>query len=221
MKKFALVLRDTLVFILILALTKFILSSDFRYLVNTSRDVADITAVAFMFLSVFSFIILKNRKYLVSILYAIIIFLIIVFLCDRRVLPDYWYILLGMIVVSMVFYQLKITHDENVSTRQTDKIDVKKYTLLGQFDGKIDFDRFEENREMDLDRSCYKQYKPKLLFKFINPDNDMVFNFSNKDDLNFVLVISDNNTAFVKHKKNEKYASKTNESIVKYLKSLI
>ncbi|WP_424003506.1 hypothetical protein [Maribacter sp. IgM3_T14_3] len=191
MNKIGLIIRDFVVFSIIIFITKIILS-ELRYEINVTRNTVEIIAVGFMFASTMIFTFFTNKKYLLSILYGLIIFVIILFLSDRRIFPNYWFLMLLIGAVSFIFHQIKTHKQENSLTKNIDKIDLSSYHKLGDFKTSINPNLFELKKELNVEKGSYKKFKPILLHKAINDNNDIVLNYSNKDDLNFVLLISTN-----------------------------
>ncbi len=212
-------IRDFIVFGLILIITEYVLS-ELRYDINVYRNTVEIIAVIFLFASTFIYVFLVNKKYLLSIVYSLTIFLILLFLSDKRIFPTYWFFLLIIISISFFFYVLKTFHKENSVSKNVNKLKLSEFIKIGYLKGQINTEFFQINKEMNVDKGCYKKFKPLLINKSTNNTNDLVLNYTNKDDLNFTLLIMEDNQVYINHKKNKTYSNKINKCIMQYLKNI-
>ena len=96
---------------------------------------------------------------------------------------------------------------------------MNELTTIGTIEKTVKPELFLEGKEMNLNKSAYLNYKPLLISKIVNSHDSIVLNYSNKEDLNFTLVI-DKNIIKVNHKKKLKNESIVNNYIIEYINNI-
>jgi len=97
------------------------------------------------------------------------------------------------------------------NTLNVNEINLKEFRFLGELSKKLDHNQFIEKKEFNIDRKTYNNYRPILHSKKYNEEGDLILNFTNKEDLIFIVLIQNFHSVSIKF--NSK--NKSNEMIGK------
>ena len=175
-------------------------------------------SIALLFILTVYYCYKRNKKDKTSIIYGLVVGFALLSALDTRGTKILG--ILGLVfIISLIYYFIKQKIYENSKTDNNKELDIWNFSKIGGLEKVIEIDSFNINKEIDLERNYYKTYKPKLIQKNLDTDKNIILDFSNKEDLNFTIVINKHKAVSIKHKKKLKDSYKINKNILEGLKT--
>lgn len=218
MKNIGKIILDLFVFLLIIILSKLIIVL-FREVFHVQRDTGNIIATIFIIISTVTYSYIKNKPHLLSIGYGIVVSFILLIIVDSNDASMFGIVFLIIAFIGFIYYAIQQNKHENSTTSKFDKLEISEFSKGGDLEGNFNYENFIVKRELNINKSAYKNYKPLLINKYIDENNELLLDYSNKDDLSFTVLINKKNEMYIKYKMEVKNVDFINRYILESIQA--
>lgn len=189
--------KNTFVFFLIFLIGYSILFSDISY-----RNNREMISLFFVILAVIIYSVKTNLNQVgLSILYSFVIIMLLLYGIDIRTSNStHAYIFLSILIASIIFYWIKRERIQNsFKNNFPTELDSSIFSFIGILENEVKDICFVKGKELRLNNISTHSFRPQLVGKIINDDEQIVLKYSNKNELSFTVLITRQKKVYINH----------------------